>query len=717
MKRSKAIQIIVIITILVLFQIHPANASRSISVSVKTNSGSTVELYRNSYALLVGVSNYTGGWPDLESVPGELDQVQAALEKHGFEVTRILDPQSHELRQAFEDFIYQHGYDSGARLLFYFSGHGYTRKKGRKGYLVPADAPDPRANDKGFAKKALPMSMILAWARDIEVKHAMFLFDSCFSGTIFKTRALPTQPPHITDLTAKPVRQFLTAGSAGEEVPSKSVFTPFFVRALRGDADLNGDGYVTGTELGMYLHDKVMSYNSLQSPQYGKLRDTDFDEGDFVFEIPSAEEPPPAALQAPEDSGASFDDLLKASQKQRKAEESWKAWQSARAEEYGKARLIDGDQYLTPHQKAQAWDRFLSAVSRDNPFSKEDDEMRAYADSRLKHWRGGDPPKAPQEEPQPPEAVDWTNVKKVNLTYSIFLPQSHPQTKAAIAWAEEVEKRTGGTLKIKIFSGGTLLRADKVYDGVVSGISDIGNSCFSYNKDRFPIMQTMDMPMGWKNAVIASKAANEFAHRFESTELKDVKLLYVHAHGPGRLHTNTPVKSFEDFKGLKIRATRFSAQALNALGASPAALPQGETYQAIRAGLIDGTVAPMEVLKSWRQAEVVKYTTICPALGYTTSMYVVMNLKQWGSLHPSQQKVLEKVSAQWPEVHGKAWDQSDSEAEAFARQKGVSIIRMDLAESMKCQKAIDKLIDNVMSRNNGGWKYRNSLIKKYSSIR
>ena len=106
----------------------------------------------------------------------------------------------------------------------------------------------------------------------------------CFSGTIFKTKALPAVPPHITVLTDKPVRQFISAGTAGQEVPARSLFTPSFIKAIRGEADLNKDKFVTGTELGMYLHEKVTDYSDgMQTPQYGKIRDPSLDEGDTVF--------------------------------------------------------------------------------------------------------------------------------------------------------------------------------------------------------------------------------------------------------------------------------------------------------------------------------------------------------------------------------------------------------------------------------------------------
>ena len=265
-----------------------AAPQKGFEVEIADAAGQRVGLYRGSHALLIGVGDYTAGWPDLGSVPGELDRVEAALKQQGFQVVRVNDPDSRALKRAYEDFIGRYGYNPENRLLFFFSGHGHTRKKGEKGYLVPADAPNPQRDEVGFLQKALPMNMILAWSRQLEARHALFLFDSCFSGTVFKARDLPPTPPHISRATALPVRQYITAGDAGETVPAKSVFTPAFIDALEyGWGDLNKDGYVSGTELGLYLQEKVPRHSS-QNPQYGKIKDYDLARGDFVFQLASS---------------------------------------------------------------------------------------------------------------------------------------------------------------------------------------------------------------------------------------------------------------------------------------------------------------------------------------------------------------------------------------------------------------------------------------------
>jgi hypothetical protein len=256
-------------------------------ISIVDTSGRTVGTYGASHALLIGVSDYTNGWPDLGSVRPELERVEQLLKVNGFGVTTVFDPKGNDLRSAFEKFLADFGYNPTNRLLVYFAGHGYTRDSGNKGYLVPVDAPNPTVDEVGFLRTAYAMTDLIAIARRMEANHALFLFDSCFSGTIFKTRALPETPDIISQLTSKPVRQFITAGDAGEVVPAKSVFTPAFIDSLEyGLGDLNSDGFVTGTELGLYLQSKVPQH-ARQTPQFGKINDYELSRGDFVFGVKS----------------------------------------------------------------------------------------------------------------------------------------------------------------------------------------------------------------------------------------------------------------------------------------------------------------------------------------------------------------------------------------------------------------------------------------------
>ena len=250
-----------------------------------TIDGKTTVLYKQSHALLIGVSDYNMGLPPLPGVTGDIERVKTALESNGFEVTKILNPDATGLQRAFNTFISQYGQGADNRLLIYFAGHGYTEKMpyGEDiGYICPVDAPNPLKDPANFQAKAMPMGQIEIYAKQIKSKHALFLFDACFSGSIFSTsRAIPEI---ISYKTTQAVRQFITSGSAEETVPDKSIFQSQFNRALNGEADANKDGFVTGTELGDFLQSTVVNYSyGSQHPQYGKIRNPNLDKGDFVF--------------------------------------------------------------------------------------------------------------------------------------------------------------------------------------------------------------------------------------------------------------------------------------------------------------------------------------------------------------------------------------------------------------------------------------------------
>jgi hypothetical protein len=272
-----------------------AQANRGVGVRVKnekTNKVEEVSLYKASYALVIGVSDYTNGWQSLPGVKSDVQAVTAALKEQGFQVTNVLNPKRTELSAAIEKFISDYGVDYENRLLIYYAGHGYTQKSGagyEQGFIVPTDAPAPKAgNETEFRRMAVSMDSIERYAQEIEAKHALFVFDSCFSGALL-TRTRSTTPPFITSKTTQPVRQFITAGADNQEVPDVSIFRGQFVEGLKGAADLNTDGFITASELADFLQDKVTRYTrGAQTPQYGKIRDSRLDKGDFVFALPDS---------------------------------------------------------------------------------------------------------------------------------------------------------------------------------------------------------------------------------------------------------------------------------------------------------------------------------------------------------------------------------------------------------------------------------------------
>jgi TRAP-type C4-dicarboxylate transport system substrate-binding protein len=281
----------------------------------------------------------------------------------------------------------------------------------------------------------------------------------------------------------------------------------------------------------------------------------------------------------------------------------------------------------------------------------------------------------------------------VKLTYSNFFPPGHIQSKLAEAWCKEVEARTNGQVVVDYFPGQTLTKARQVYDGVVEGLSDVGFSVLAYTRGRFPVLAAVDLPLGYTSGTVATKVVNAVYEKFQPKELSDTQVMYLHAHGPGLIHTKgKAVRKMEDMKGLKFRAHGTSALVVKALGGTPVPKPMPETYQMLQKGVVDGAVYPFEANKGWKLGEVTNYCTADFTAAYTTSFFVVMNKDKWNSLPPDVQKIIEQINQEWAVKHGEAWDTSDAQGIVFFLNQGSEIIGLDAKEGEKWKKAVAPII-------------------------
>ncbi|MCD6404985.1 MAG: TRAP transporter substrate-binding protein [Planctomycetes bacterium] len=298
----------------------------------------------------------------------------------------------------------------------------------------------------------------------------------------------------------------------------------------------------------------------------------------------------------------------------------------------------------------------------------------------------------------PGSAQEKAKPKTIELSYSIFFPPTHIQCKTAEAWAKEIERATDGQVKITIYPAGSLTKAPQCYQGVVDGISDIGMSCFAYTRGRFPLLEGLDLPLGYPNGTTATEIATKMALKYKPAELANTHLLYIHAHGPGILASKKPVRSLEDLKGLKVRATGLSSKIVAALGGVPVAMSQPETYEALQKGVVEATFCPIETLKGWKQGEVIDCVTDTSAIGYTTAMFVVMNKDAWNGLPKDVQETFTTVSREWVAKQGKAWDDADAEGRAFVKGLGREMISLSDEENAKWISAVKPILDEYVQK-------------------
>jgi len=295
-------------------------------------------------------------------------------------------------------------------------------------------------------------------------------------------------------------------------------------------------------------------------------------------------------------------------------------------------------------------------------------------------------------------SIAFGQAKPIDLFYSNVYPAPHKMCVAAVEWGKEIEKRTNGRVKVTMFPGGTLTPGDKCYDGVVKGLSHVGMSVFSYTVGKFPLMEVIDLPLGYKSGAVATTVTNEFYAKFKPKELDEVKVMFLMGIAPSKIHTKKPVHKLDDLKGMKIRATGTVARIAAALGATPVAMPMPDTYDALSRGVVEGVICPIEALEGWRLGEVVKYTTQNTSTTNSIAQFVVMNKGTWNSLPADVQNIIEKINEEWIPKMGALWDEIDKSGLEFVNKRGYQIITLPTEEQERWVKAVRPLLDDYVNR-------------------
>lgn len=286
---------------------------------------------------------------------------------------------------------------------------------------------------------------------------------------------------------------------------------------------------------------------------------------------------------------------------------------------------------------------------------------------------------------------------KITLTYANFPPATTFPCVQMERWAKEMEKKTGGRVKIQTFPGGTLLPAKNIFDGVVTGTADIGNFAMSYQPGRFPLSEAIDLPIGFTTSKAASLALFDLIEKYKPKEFEKVKVLTVFTCPPADLMTKTPVKTLADLKGMELRASGTGAAILKRLGATPVGMPQSEAPEAIQKGVVKGNVSSMEILKDFNFAAYLPYAT--EANLFVVTFAVVMNKAKWDSLPADIKKIFDDSSREQALWTGTYVDDHVQEALKWSKEKyNHKLLKFSAKDQAEIKKVTKPMIDEYIKK-------------------
>ena len=317
----------------------------------------------------------------------------------------------------------------------------------------------------------------------------------------------------------------------------------------------------------------------------------------------------------------------------------------------------------------------------------------------------------------------------VTLKFHSFPPMpANSNAKFVKPWADKVTAESNGEIKVEMYASMQLGgKPPQLVDQVREGVVDIIWTVAGYTPGRFPHLEAFELPFMPASAEATSQAAHEYMMTVGAEDLKDYKVLAVHVHAPGSIHTkDTLVKSASDLNGLKMRGpTRVISQMLGGLGATPVGMPVPQVAPSLSKGVIDGMVVPWEIMPSFKLHELTKaHTTLSGDRGlYTAPFLLLMNKAKYEAMSDAQKKVIDNNSGMaLAKLAGQLWDSFEAPARALAEKAGGEFHELSGAELDEMKAAGATLVDAWIEKVNGDGldgavlvKTARGLVAKYAN--
>jgi TRAP-type C4-dicarboxylate transport system substrate-binding protein len=291
-------------------------------------------------------------------------------------------------------------------------------------------------------------------------------------------------------------------------------------------------------------------------------------------------------------------------------------------------------------------------------------------------------------------------------------------------WIAKIEAETKGSVKIKPYWGETLVGYRDAITEIAKGVADMGFISPGYAKAGFPITRASYIFYFGANQEVGRKVFKEMLMKFPEIEQEytsqGLKVLAWSSGADYQLITKRPVYKGEDLKGMRLKTLGEIVELLRAYGAEGTTTPASEVYSSMQKGILDGTLTPLEGLKTLRLAEVAKYCTMINFYR-THSGSRVINQSKWNSLPSEIKRVFEENIEFWGVETDRAFIEADKEGYEFGKKNGVQFITLSKEELERFYAPLKTIAEREASKldSNGLpgtkiFKEAQTLIRKYS---
>jgi TRAP-type C4-dicarboxylate transport system substrate-binding protein len=280
----------------------------------------------------------------------------------------------------------------------------------------------------------------------------------------------------------------------------------------------------------------------------------------------------------------------------------------------------------------------------------------------------------------------FTAEKVIEISIAYHQGPKHLIAEAIESSFGDLEKMSGGRVKVKLYGGESLAKGREAYDVVRGGVADLAHLSVGYWPGRFELSTVGTLAGLSPNAVIGTLAMNELTDTtpYINKEFGDeIKCLTWTMTAPYRLMLKKKISTLEEIKGIRLRTPGgFITKVLEKLQASVIMMGGEEIYTSAARGLLDGFPYTLASIPPRRYYEVAKYIVDNLDFG-TVVMALAINKKRWDSLPPDIQAMVLRCARDVGMRSATSSDTDDELAILYLRSKGVEFYSLSSAEVEK----------------------------------
>lgn len=309
-------------------------------------------------------------------------------------------------------------------------------------------------------------------------------------------------------------------------------------------------------------------------------------------------------------------------------------------------------------------------------------------------------------------AVSAQAQEKVLKVQTFFSPTTQ-STVFWVDWAEKINKKSNGRLKIEVFPSMQLGgKPGDLYNQARDGVVDGMFTLIDTNPGRFPKAGVYQLPSIADNAEIGSAAIMDMYLNSDwlKDEFDDLVVISLYTTPGNALNTKEPVTKLSDFKGKRIRAaTKPVTQVLEKLGAAAVGMPMPDAVQGMQQGVIDGIATSWAVSKAFKICDISDHHTDLPGLSLGVIVFG-LNKDSWRSLPKDLQDLLhEEATVALAREAGRSGDEVQEAGLKHCAESG-EIHRVDAAEYESWKKIWAPVTGEYVAELNGKGVKGDSLL-------